>query len=127
MGIFLMDLEAKKAMLRDKQEDVRQMGKKLKDKGQKMSKTAATELRKNLYHQVKELRRLKDDLEDELKRKNMQLKRKLAQEISEVVRAHLKKKKYTIILDKRSVIAADEAIDITDEIIKEFDARKKKK
>ena len=74
--------------------------------------------------QVKELRCLKADLEEELKRKDAELTRKLLTEIRDVVEEYRKKNKITVIFEKRSVVAFDGAIDITDKIIKLYDTVK---
>ena len=47
--------------------------------------------------------------------------------LPEAVDTFAKEKKYTLILEKRSVVFSDVAVDVTDEIIKRFDKEKGKK
>jgi len=123
-AVFFKDREAKMAILMGRQEEVRSLEEELKKDGRNMSPSVRKEKTDQLAHQIKELRRLKSDLEEELKKKNTELKEKLLQEIREIVEEFVKKEKYTVILEKRWVVAADEAIDITDKIIRLYDAVK---
>lgn len=123
-AVFLKDREAKMAILMGRQEEVRSLENELKKEGRKMSPSVRKEKTERLARQIKELRRLRSDLEEELKKKNAELKRKLLQEIREVVEEFAKKENYTVILEKSSVVAADKAIDITDKIIRLYDAVK---
>jgi len=119
--IFLKDLEAKRAVHQAKQQEVRAMDQELKSEGKKMSPSVRKEKGEKLAKEVKELKRLKSDLEEELKKQNLDLTRRLLQEIREIVKEYSKKEKYTIILERRSVVDADEDIDITDKIIRLYD------
>ncbi len=75
--------------------------------------------------EVKELKYLRSDLEEELKKKDAELTQKLIGELREIVRAFSKKENYTLIMERSAVVAADDAIDITDKIIQIYDAQKK--
>ena len=123
--IFLKDREAKRALLREKQEKARIVQEELKVRGREMSVSDRKQKTDKLEREIKELRRLRSDLEEELKKKDEGLARKLLKEIREVVQKFLKKQKYTVILEKKSVAAADDAIDITEQIIKLYDSQKK--
>ena len=123
-AIFFKDLEAKRAVFRAKQEEARALEAELKREGKKMSPSASKEKADRLGREIKELRRLKSDLEEELKKKDRELTRKLIREIREIVKEFSKKEKYTVILEKKSVVVADEAIDITDKIIRLYDVLK---
>ncbi len=118
---FIKDVEAKRAVLRAKQEEVRALEEELKREGKKMSPSARKQKGEKLQKEIKELKRLGSDLEEELKRKDVELTQKLLREIVGIVKEFSKKEKYTVILEKKSVVAADEAIDITDKIIRLYD------
>jgi Skp family chaperone for outer membrane proteins len=45
--------------------------------------------------------------------------------VGEIIRDFRKKEKFTFILEKKTVVAHDEGIDITTDVIKLYDARKK--
>jgi outer membrane protein len=124
-GMFLMDVESKRALLKEKENEIRAMEKELKEQGDKMSAAAQEEKKDKLVGAFNELRQLKEGIEEELKKKDFELRRKLAGEIREIAEEFSKKKKFTIILERQSVIVPSEAIDITDEIIQIYDEKKK--
>ena len=124
-GMFLMDVESKRALLKEKQNEIRAMEQELTKEGDKMSSSAKEEKKEEVVGAFNELRRLKDGIEQELKKKDLELRRKLAGEIREIAEEFSKKRKFTIILEKKVVIVTAEAIDITDEIIRIYDEKKK--
>ena len=101
------------------------MEQELTKEGDKMSSSAKDEKEKKVVGAFNELRQLKEGIEEELKKKDMELRRKLAGEIREIAEEFSKKRKFTIILEKKVVIVPAEAIDITDEIIRIYDEKKK--
>ncbi|NVL90022.1 MAG: OmpH family outer membrane protein [Desulfobacterales bacterium] len=121
---FLKDLEAKRTVLKKKQKKIQAMEEKLKKKGKKMSASDRQKKAEKLEKEIKELRRLKSDLEEELKKKDVELTRKLLREIGGIVKEFSQKEEYTVILERKSVVAADKAIDITDKIIRLYDTLK---
>jgi len=124
-GIFLMDLEKKRAELRENQIEIQQKEKALREKQKEMPAETFRAERDKLARDVKELRRLKNDMEEELKKKDASLTREILQEVVEIVRRYTTQKKYTVVLEKKAVVAFDDAADITDDIIKMYDAEKK--
>ena len=77
-----------------------------------------------LAKEVRELKLTSGDMEEELKRKDRELTQKIVGEVMKVINAHVKKENYTLIFERSTVMAADEAVDITDAIIKLYDAGK---
>jgi len=124
-AVFLKDLEAKRAILTAKEKEIRLMEEELKNAESKLSSGARREKAEKIAREIKELKRLGADLEEELKRKDAELTGKLIREIIGIVRNISQKEDYTVILEKGSVIAADDATDITDKIIRLYDAQKK--
>ena len=119
---FLKDVEAKRAVYTSKEKEVQTLRSKLQKSSKKMSESARKQKGEKLQKEIKELKRLRTDLEEELKKKDVELGRKIRKEILGVVKAYMKKNDFTVILEKRSVVAADDAIDISDKIIKLYDA-----
>jgi len=124
-GIFLKDLEAKRAVFNAGQEKVRSMEEELRKAWKDLSTDDRKERAEELSKEKKELARLRTDLEEELKKTDAELTQKIMKEIRETVDTYRKENKYTIILDKTSVVAADEGIDITNDIIRIYDAGQK--
>jgi len=68
---------------------------------------------------------MQSDLDEELKKKDAELTRKLIDEIRQVIRTLVKDEGFTLILEKNSLIHADDAINITDKVIRLYDGQKK--
>lgn len=123
---LLMDeLNEKRSVFGRKQDEVRLLEEEIKIKGDGMTESQRREKNDQLAREVKNLQRLKTDLEEELNKKNVDLTQKILQEVSDVVKEFMKKEKYTLILEKKSVVSSDEAIDITEKILRLYDAKKK--
>jgi len=122
-ALFLKDLEARRRLYRAEEEKVRLMSREIKEQTPRLSPEEKKDKLEQMEKEIKELRRLKMDLEEELKKRNAELTQKLLKEIKKVVEAFTLKEGYTLILEKRRVVAADQAIDITDQIIRLYDAR----
>jgi outer membrane protein len=123
---LLMDeLNEKRSVFSRKQDEVRLLEEEIKIKGDGMTESQRREKNDQLGREVKNLQRLKTDLEEELNKKNVDLTQKILQEVSDVIKEFMKKEKYTLILEKKSVVSSDEAIDITEKILRLYDAKKK--
>ncbi|HJX34510.1 MAG TPA: OmpH family outer membrane protein [Desulfatiglandales bacterium] len=123
-AVFLKDVEAKRNIFNAKQKEVQTLQEEIKNKGKDMAASVRKEKTEKLSREIKELDRLKGDFEEELKKKDTELTQKLLKEIHEVVTEYRKKEKYAIIHDKQTLVSYDEAIDITDKIIKLYDVVK---
>ncbi len=124
-SVFMKDLEAKRAVYQAKEKEIKALEDELKNQNIKLSVEIRKEKTEKLAQEVKEIKRLGTDMEEELKKKEVELTRSLLSEIAQIVRNFSKKEHYTVILEKSSVIVADDAVDITDRIIKLYDAGKK--
>ena len=122
--VFFKDLEEKRNLLFGKQKEAQLLEEELNNKGKDMAPSVLREKADKLTQEVKELKRMKAELEQDLKSKEMELSRNLLREIGEIVNVFSKKEKYTLIFERSTIIASDDAIDITDQIIKLYDAGK---
>ncbi len=120
-AVFLREVQEKREVLNTKQKEAQDLQEELRKSASEMAASVRKEKSEQLSREVKELNRLKSDLEEELKKKENELTQGLLKEISEVVQEYSKKEKYTIIHNKRMIVASDDAIDITDKIIKMYD------
>lgn len=121
---FMKDVEKKQAAIAAKEGEIR----KLEEEFGRLD-PAAMEARKKkgdqIKHEMRELQYLREDAEGELKRKEMEITQKVIGEIMLVVRNYARSERFTIILDRMAVITAEESVDITDRILKLYDAQKK--
>jgi outer membrane protein len=123
--IFLQDLEVKRGILAAKEKEVRLLEEELKNPEAQLSPEERIGKNDRLAKEVKELSRLKTDLEEELKKKDVELTQKLIAELRVIVSTFSKNENYTLILEKSAVVASDTAIDITDKIIQLYDGQKR--
>lgn len=122
-GMFLMDVEAKRGVLKSKETKVRAMQKRLKEDEGKKSGEKLKQAKEKIHRAVKDLKRLRDDMEEELKNNERELRRKLIGDIRKVVQEFLKTKKFTVIFDRKTPVAFDQGIDVTDKIIELYDKK----
>jgi outer membrane protein len=106
--------------------EVEQLRQELEKKGLVLSTDARREKEDTLQRKVRDLRRLADDLEKELQRKEQALTQKILQEVSAVVERVGKEQGYLMILERRTggVIYGDGEADVTEQIIKAYDQQK---
>mgnify|MGYP001317758665 FL=1 len=123
--LFQKELEAKRAILSAKDKEIRLLDAELKSPDAKLTADARKAKSDKLAQEVKEFKRMQSDLDEELKKKDAELTRKLIDEIRQVIRTLVKDEGFTLILEKNSLIHADDAINITDKVIKLYDSQKK--
>ena len=123
-SIYKKDFESKRTLLNSSEKKIQRLEEDLKDNRKTLSVDARKEKEENLAKQVKEYKRLAADMDEELKKKDVELTSKLLAEIGEIVQALLKKEQYTVILQRDKVVAFDEAVDITEKVIKIYDEEK---
>jgi len=74
---------------------------------------------------LKKYQREKEDLDEQMIRKNSELNQKMVTEIMELLKEVSKKENYTIIFEKGSLLYVSPSIDITNKIIEKYDASMK--
>lgn len=127
------ELEKEKAGMQRQVDSKRDEVEKLRDevakKGLLLSPEARKEKEDTIERKIRDLRRLAEDLEKELARKEQGITQKLLQEISGLVERYGKEKAFLVIFEKRGagVIYGDAEADVTEEIIKLYDQEKTKK
>jgi outer membrane protein len=100
----------------------------IEKKGLVLSADARREKEETLQRKVRDVRRLAEDLEKELRKKEQQFRAKLGQELGVVIERFGKERGYLMILERNgaSILYGDPEADVTDEIIKEYDQEKAK-
>ena len=124
-------LEREKAAMQKQVDGLQAELAKLKDelekKGQLLSPEVRKEKQDTMERKVRDLRRLADDFEKDLAKKDRELMLKFARDLQGVVQKIGKEKGYTLIVDARAgVMYGSPEADLTDEVIKEFDAASRK-
>lgn len=122
-AVFKKDLDAKKATLKTKSDKVAALDKELKGLDQKSN--AWKEKRDNLAKEFKELRTMENEMNNELRKKDVELTKKILADVQQILNKLIKTENYSLILDKKSVLAGKEGFDITDKVIKAYDSQTK--
>lgn len=114
------EIENKRKILAEREEAIKALDDELKK--EKMTPQTRREKSQRLAKEVKELKRLREDFEEESREKDAELTVIVLNEISEIIRKIASDGKYTIILEKgQGVVYATDKIDITSEVIKIYD------
>jgi|WetSurMetagenome_2_1015567.scaffolds.fasta_scaffold414855_1 outer membrane protein len=119
------EIETKKKMLTLKQETARELEDRLIRDGQKLSPQEKASLDEKLATEIKELKRLKEDIDLEIQKMDRQLTQKAFQRIDEEIKKLAQKEKYIVILEKNAggVAYFHKSVDVTAEIIGLIDKR----
>jgi outer membrane protein len=124
-AVFFKDWERKKAVLAAKEKEIRRLDEEIKNPGARITASALKEKTGTLSRQMKEIKQLREDMEEELRKKDIELSRKIVADLKKVLVTFSKTEGYTLILEKNSTVLSDEAMDITDQLIKLYDAQHK--
>jgi len=116
------DLEARKT-------EIDKLREELEKKGLVLSADARREKEETLQRKIRDARRLGEDLDKELQRKEQQMVNRIGQEVVVVIERLGKDRGFLLIMEKRgaAVIYGDPEGDMTEEVIKLYDQEKAKK
>lgn len=121
--------EAKQKIIENKKSELKQMQQELNSQSSLLSEEAKKE-KLNLYQQeMKDLQRLVQDSNDEMKRKENELVGKIARELRDVVKRLGRELGYDLILEyqESGVLYKSEIVDITSQVISRYDKEQKAK
>ena len=116
-------LEAKQQEFLEKQNSAKALEDELNKNGSSMTSEVYREKTDTLRRETRDLKRMQEEAEAEMKAKDAEITRKFLRQIKDVTVEYLEKEKLTVILEKNSVVAFDDAIDITDQIMKLYDSK----
>jgi len=125
------DKAAKQKEIETRRTEVEKLREELEKRGALLSQDARREKQDALERKVRDLRRLADDFQKDLERREQGLLQQTLQEITGVIERVGKQRGYLVILERRGagVIYGSPEADVTEEIIKMYDqesARRKK-
>jgi len=113
-------LSAKKT-LDAKAEEIKAMEEKLKNSSPQLSPKERQEKQDKLSAATRDYKRLDSDLGEEFQRKVAQSNQSLLGEIREVINKLRKQGHYTFIFGKDTLLSYDDAVDVTEQIIRMYD------
>ncbi len=108
-----------------KQESLQKLKTDLEKQAVLLSDSAKAQKERDFQQNVKELQRFQKDVKEELQQKDNEHTRRILNELFEILQQVGKDGGYSMVIEKNegAVIYADESIDLTDELIKAFDAK----
>ena len=117
--------EQKTAEGRVLEQEVQELQERIRAGEMSLAADKLAELKSQLEVKVRDLRRFGEDAQRELQEVGQRRLAAVEQEILKVIEAYGKESSYTLIFNKfrSGLVYADDAVDVTDEIIRRFDAR----
>lgn len=122
-SIFQKEIESKGAIIKEKNDKIASMDKDLKSA--KQDSPAWKEKREKITKEINDFNKLRGEYDGQLQNKNNELTQKIITDVQQIIKKVAGSEKYTIVLEKRSALLADESADLTDKVIKMYDAQKK--
>ncbi len=117
--------DAKQQDIRAKEEEIKKLEADLQKQGAVLSETARKERQETITRKIRDLRRIFEDSNRDLQKREAELLNEILREIRRLVVAYGKEQKYTLILEAQSgIIYASQGADLTDEVLAAFDKRK---
>ena len=113
--------------LDEKRDELIEIENELKKQSMMLSLDAKEDKAKELEKKRRHFKYLADDFTQEMKQAQLEARQSLGKELEKVVEKIGKKDGYTMIMEKRTIglVYFDNALDITDQVIKEYDKMKK--
>src|SRR4030042_214029 len=121
------EVEKCQRQLADKQKELQTMKESLDKQAPMLNPDVRATKEKDLQNKVREFQRWQEDAQNEVNQKRMEMERNIALGFQKVIQKLGADEGYTFImeLNENVVLFASKAIDITDRVIKVFDAQKK--
>ncbi len=113
--------------LSSRQEELKKLKEDLEKQSILLSEDARAQKERDFQRKLKDFQRFAKDVEEELQQKDAFHTRQILEELQEIISSIGKKEGYTVILERTesSVLYGDESVDLTDQVIKELNSRKK--
>ncbi|MDO9307543.1 MAG: OmpH family outer membrane protein [Deltaproteobacteria bacterium] len=110
-----------------KQEDLKKLKDELEKQGMLLSESARASKEKDYQNKLKDFQRFTKDAQDELQGKDEEFTRKILEGMEKVIQEYGRKNGFTFIFVKNeSMLFVDDKSDLTEEVLKLFNANRKK-
>jgi len=110
-----------------KQEELKKLKDDLEKQSVLLSETARSNKEKDYQQKLKEFQRFTKDAQDELQAKDEEFTKKIIEELEKVIQDYGRKNGYSFIfIRNEGMIYVDDKADVTDDILKLFNASRKK-
>jgi outer membrane protein len=115
-------LQAVEGRLQRQQDEVQALKNELEKKGMLMQEEQRNNLRDQYAEKLKNFERTFKDSREELQRKDSEITSKIVRDLAQVIRSLGEKNGYTLVFEKSTVLWGAPGIDITDEVIRTYNA-----
>lgn len=124
-AVFEREVESKRSVLSNKEKSTRAIEEDLKATGAKLKADARKIKEDKLADEIKELRRMSQDMQEELKKKDTELTSKILKDIMDITRKVGEERGYSMVMQiSPQIVYATKGNDITDEVLKRYDSGK---
>lgn len=114
----------KQAQLDSRQKELEKLMDELDKQAPMLSAEVKKQKEDKLQKDYKDLQRFKADAEEDLNKKKAEIAQSMLLEVSGIIKKYGNEEGYTLILERTVVLYAPDAVDITEKIIKAYDATK---
>jgi outer membrane protein len=119
---FQSRVETVKSRLERQQDEVQSLKDQLEKKGMLMSADQRQSLSDQYTSKLKDFERAYKDAQDELQGKDQEITAKIVHDLAQVIRTLGEREGYTIVMEKGSILWGAPSIDITDQVIRTYNA-----
>ena len=124
-AVFDKELEAKRALLTSKEKGAKAIEDDLKAGGAKMKAEARKTKENKLAEEIKDLRRMQQDMQEELKKKDNELTSGILKNVLEITKKVGDERGYSLVMQAGpQIVYINSSVDITDEVLKRYDSGK---
>jgi len=125
--VIAKEMEKLQKLFAEKQKELQTIKESLEKQAPMMKPEARASKEKDFQSKVRDYQRWLEDNQKEIQQKGMEMERTILQGIQKVVKKIGEEESYTFVLEKNEniVLFSSKAIDLTDRVIKAFDAQKK--
>jgi len=125
--VIAKEMEKLQKLFAERQKELQTMKEALEKQAPMMKPEARASKEKDFQSKVRDYQRWLEDNQKEIQQKGMEMERTILQGIQKVVKKIGEEESYTFVLEKNEniVLFSSKAIDLTDRVIKAFDAQKK--
>jgi outer membrane protein len=125
--VITKDVEKFQGQIADKQKALQTMKESLEKQAPMLNPDARATREKEYQNKLREFQRWGEDTQNEINQKRMEMERNISIGLQKVIQKVGADEGYTLILEKNEsiVLFVSKALDITDRVIKAYDAQKK--
>jgi outer membrane protein len=125
--VIAKEMEKLQKLFADRQKELQTMKESFEKQAPMLNPEARATKEKDFQAKVRDYQRWLDDNQKEIQQKGQDIERTIAQGLLRVIKKIGEDEGYTLVLEKNEnfVLFSSKAIDLTDRVIKTFDAQKK--